>query len=75
MRTDKERLDWLEKQPGVALINDDFGNWAVSGDGEQNIPENPGECSDIYTSFFIEKNKWHKSIRGAIDSWMDDSEI
>ncbi len=65
--TDTERLDWLEKQDGSALISDDFGNWAVTGDGVQNVPENPGERSDIETTFFIRRSGWSSSIRKAID--------
>ena len=65
---DTERLEWLAKQDGAALISDDFGNWAVSFDGFQNIPEDPGNPSHISTSFFIEAARWKPSIREAIDA-------
>ena len=63
--TDTERLDWLKKQSGVALVNDDFGHWEVTFDGCQNVPiKTP---ADIWTTFFIKKKDWKKSIRNAID--------
>lgn len=67
-KEDTERLNWLAKQDGAALLSDDFGNWTVSFDGIQNIPENPGEPSYIATSFFIEATNWKPSIRDAIDA-------
>ena len=67
MPSDTERLNWLAEQEGAALLSDDFGNWTVSYDGMQNIPEKPGEPSDISTSFFVEANAWKPSIREAID--------
>jgi len=63
---DTERLDWLEKQDGYALISDDGGRWVCTCEGMQNIPEE--EASDIVTTFFIEKDKWKNTIREAIDS-------
>jgi len=73
--TDTERLDWLEKREGLGLISDDFGHWAVSAVGFQNIPEewtgdNPGP-GDINSTFFVEKEDWCKSIREAIDIAVD----
>ncbi len=65
---DTERLNWLAKQDGAALLSDDFGNWTVSYDGMQNVPENPGTPSDISTSFFIEADAWKPSVREAIDA-------
>jgi hypothetical protein len=38
-RTDTERLDWIEANFGIALLDDDNGHWAVSGSGMQNVPE------------------------------------
>lgn len=64
--TDKERLDWLEKNDGVGLISDDAGRWAVSTGGMQNVP-NPKEAINICTLFFVEAKEWKKSIREAID--------
>lgn len=66
--SDTQRLDWLAEQDGAALVSDDFGNWAVSYDGMQSIPEEPGKPSDISTSFFITENEWRPSIREAIDA-------
>jgi hypothetical protein len=65
---DTERLDWLAKQEGFGLISDDFGRWAVSGAGVQNLPNEVGKPFDVTTSFFIEAAKWHPSIREAIDA-------
>uniref|UniRef100_A0A6M3LF10 Uncharacterized protein n=1 Tax=viral metagenome TaxID=1070528 RepID=A0A6M3LF10_9ZZZZ len=66
MNKDTERINWLEKKQGKALVSDDFGHWAVVEDGMQNIPDSPPD--DIQTTFFIEKEEWKKSIREAIDS-------
>lgn len=65
--TDQERLDWLEQQPGAALVNDDNGHWAVAYDGFQNVPVGD-QPQDISTAFYIEKSRWHNSIREAIDA-------
>ena len=59
-----ELFDWLSKQDGVALVNDDFGHWAVATSGMQNVPRNPPD--DIQTTFFIEKAEWKDSIEEAI---------
>ena len=75
--TDKERIDWLEKQvkkgrcPG--LINDDNGHWAIAFEGIQNCPDTTDPC-DISTSFFIEAGYWKDTIREAIDSAIEDEE-
>ncbi len=69
MPTDTERLDWLAQQNGAALINDDYGNWAVSWDGAQRVPEGDGP-GNIQTTFFIEKGTWRANVRAAIDDWM-----
>lgn len=61
-------LDWLEKQDGSGLISDDFGRWAVSASGFQNIPNNPRIASDISTTFFIEASEWRPSILEAIEA-------
>jgi len=63
--TDTELLDWLEKQPGAALINDDAGRWAVSFDGMQNVPDED-VASFIATCFYIEADLWKPTIREAI---------
>jgi hypothetical protein len=62
---DTELIKWLEEHQGVALISDDFGNWAVSGSGFQSLPENPP--ADVETHFFIAKNEWKPSVREAIE--------
>lgn len=72
MVTDTERLDWLEQQEGFGLISDDFGHWAVSGDGMQNIPEGQREDpKELSTSFIVEGPAWKDSIREAIDAAME----
>jgi len=62
---DLEKLNWLEKQDGGALVSDDFGNWAFASCGWQNIPCDPP--GDIETTHIIEKHAWQPSIREAID--------
>ena len=62
---DTERLNWLEKQDGGALVNDDAGRWAFASDGFQNVPED--DPSDISTTHWIEKHAWRSSIREVID--------
>jgi hypothetical protein len=64
--TDSELIDWLETQDGSALISDDFGHWAVSSSGMQNVPDDISVASDIATSFFVEAKDWKPSIREAI---------
>lgn len=71
MRSDTDRLDWLEKREGFGLISDDAGRWAVSGTGTQNVPDKD-VATDIATSFFVEKSEWKPTIREAIDAAMDD---
>lgn len=74
MTTDTQRLDWLATQYGAALVNDDFGSWAVSYDGMQNLPDGDGP-SDIETTFFIKADKWCSDIRAAIDAAMTDHDV
>ena len=66
---DTERLNWLEKNAGYALVSDDNGHWACVVDGMQNCPMDDGTC-DISTTFFIEKRDWYNTPREAIDSAM-----
>jgi len=68
--SDTDLLNWLEKQPGYGLINDDFGHWAVSGDGMQNVPKDVSIPNDIQTTFFIEAKDWYPTIREAIKAAM-----
>ena len=64
--TDTERLDWLEKHQGFAVVSDDFGHWACVCNGMQNVPEKTP--ADIQTTFYIERREWEKTIRKAIDA-------
>lgn len=64
MNSDTDLLDFLETCDGAALISDDAGNWAVTGDGMQDVPDDPPQ--DMSTCFFIEKDQWRPSIREAI---------
>lgn len=66
--TDTERLDWLEKeQNGLALVHDDNQHWAVAFCGAQNVimGDEPG---DLRTSYSVEKGKFRRTIREAIDA-------
>ena len=52
MPTDTERINWLNKQQGYALVSDDDKHWALVVNGEQSIPAtSPG---NLLTTFFIE---------------------
>lgn len=64
---DTERLDWLEKQEGSALINDDMGHWAFSSDGWQNLPTPEDEYFDLSSIHLVEKHAFFPTIREAID--------
>lgn len=69
--TDGDRLDWLAKQDGIGLVNDDFGHWAVATAGMQSVPDGVGSEDgpwDISTSFIISKAEWRDTIREAIDA-------
>ena len=72
MRTDTERLDWLEAKYGCGLINDDNGHWALVFDGWQNVPMGDSAV-DIASTFFIEANLWRGTIREAIDERIDEA--
>ena len=66
--TDTQRLNLLEKRAdGCALLSDDNGHWTVACDGFQNCGFGK-EPIDIETTFFVEKERWHKNIREAIDN-------
>ena len=73
-RTDSERMDWLEKQFGCALVNDDNGHWALAWDGVQDVPSG-NAAETIYSAFFIEKKYWRTTIRRAIDRAMADDDL
>jgi len=66
--TDKERIDWLQKNNGCALVSDDQGHWAVVEDGFQSLSSGPPD--DCSTTFFIKKAEWKTTVRKAIDSAM-----
>lgn len=46
------------------LLSDDNEKWAVCLDGFQGVSTNNEE--DIITSFYVESNMWHSSIRKAL---------
>lgn len=68
MTTDSELIDWLQTQEGSALVSDDFGRWAVTTAGIQNVPEDISIPSDIETMFYIKAAEWKPSIREAIQA-------
>lgn len=70
IKTDTARIDFLERQFGIALVSDDNGHWAVVADGFQNCVT--GGPKDVSTTFFIEKKQWSASVRQAIDKAMDE---
>lgn len=74
MATDTERLDALARVgSGIGLINDDQGEWAVAGNGFQNLRRLPGEpVGDLETLYWISKDRFRRDIRDAIDLWMDE---
>ncbi len=61
--TDTELLDWLERQDGAALINDDCGHWAFASNGIQNVNL---EADELNTVHFVEKHAFKDTIREAI---------
>ena len=69
--TDTELLDWLEKQEGGALINDDEGHWAFASEGIQNINLSDEEYYDLHTVHWVEKHAFKDSIREAIRHAID----
>lgn len=77
MRSDKELLDALESEGcGVALVHDDAEHWFVVTDGMQSIVQDgPAE---FQTSYWITKDELpraRKTVREAIDAWIDLNEI
>ena len=69
--TDTERINWLQKQQGSALVSDDHSHWVVATFGMQNIPKK--FPADIDTCFLIKKKEWKKTIRKAIDCAMKET--
>ena len=52
------------------LLNDDAGHFAIVSDGMQNIPD-PEVKIDIQLEFCVQKDKWHDSIRDALNYFLD----
>lgn len=62
-----EQLTMLGQAP--SLLYDDNGNFAISGDGMQEISTEP---SDIWLSHFIKKDDWKPTIREALYHYLSD---
>lgn len=63
----KQYLNSLPNRGGCpALLNDDFGHWAVVFEGYQSLPKKPGKPDDIDTRFWVRKQQWRKSPREAL---------
>jgi hypothetical protein len=70
LQADVERIDYVEKLEGWALVSDDAGHWALVSDGIQSIPDRtPG---DVTTLFVIGAEQWRDSVREAIDAVMQE---
>ena len=67
MNKDTQRFNWLSKQYGAALVNDDNGHWAVSYDGFQNVVTGK-RGHDVQTAFFIKAKDWKQTPRKAVDA-------
>ena len=66
--TDRQRIDWLSKQDGAALINDDNGQWAFSSAGIQPVIfQESDKYPYFWTTYTIEPHAFAETIRGAID--------
>lgn len=73
MRTDAERLDWLEQTGnGCAVVHDDDAHWAFATDGMQNVVIDGPQ--DLNTGFFVEASQFRPTIREAIDLAMDEAQ-
>jgi hypothetical protein len=71
---DTERLNWLEKQDGSAVINNDAGMWAFASDGFQNI-EFESDAFDLESTWLVEKHAFKPTLRKAIDHAIKKGEI
>jgi hypothetical protein len=64
--TDKERIDWLQKHFGYALLDDDNGHWTICFSGFQNVV-----CGKkpqyVETTHWVDADEWSNSVRQAID--------
>lgn len=59
MRTIEELIVALEQTgSGCGLISDDWGHWAVSTSGMQNVPMDPP--ADIDTVFHVKRDEWNR---------------
>lgn len=67
---DTARLDWLEKECGSNLINDDAGRWQVSTSGFQPVPPEGGFTEDVSITSIAFHEDWKPTIREAIDAAM-----
>ena len=62
---------------GCGLISDDFGNWAVSGCGFQNVTDDEDNVPtkekpiDIQSTFFVEADEWRGSTIEALRAFID----
>ena len=72
--TDTELLNWLEKQYGAALINDDIGHWAVATQGLQNCPLGEGTF-DLASTWWVEKHAFYPTIREAIRAAIENENV
>ena len=72
-RTDRERLDWLERHAfGSGVIGDDDGRWVVPQGGMQPMPCGKPQGGVWY--YDVGPDEWRDSIRQAIDAAMDEEE-
>ena len=54
------------------LLYDDNGNFAVSSDGIQSIPESLDDTDDISITHFVEKKFWKPTVREAVCFYLDE---
>lgn len=74
MKSDKELIDWLEKEAnGLALVHDDNAHWAVAFDGMQPVVTGD-EPQDLQTFYSIEKRMFRKTAREAIEAAIQEQE-
>lgn len=64
---DTELLNWLEKQDGAALINNDDGHWAFASNGIQNCHIEDDDLFDLESTWWVEKHAFKSTIREAIE--------
>ena len=54
------------------LLYDDNGHFAIASDGFQNVSSEE-EPIDMKMSFFVPKESWKKTIREALDFYLDEN--